>query len=309
MKRAIRFFGSAFGVAVLGCLALAGWAVWSAGAFDGPVARQLRTSPVYAAPGIPLDQAAAERVVGNRRLVVAFLEPGSDLSATCASLGNAADGTLALMLSRDGDDYEKYGCSRLPGDDAGTFGKSFVSEQLIGNGVDGFTARPLDALKVAVVNYDLLVKAGTVPDGARTVSPSLPRYLVAVAAVTAVLLGAAALYLAGHRAARTAVARRERRDAEADAHAELAAAAAVLAQEIIDLDARYARATPAAESGFTRGYRRLVADYTALLPQLAEPGTDVPKLTRQLEEMLRRARNLAAARSRQAARRSASSPR
>lgn len=301
MKRAIRFFGTVFGVAVLGCLALAGWAVWFAGAFDGPVARQLRTSSVYAAPGIRLDQAAAERVVGNRRLVVGFLEPGADLAAACSGLGNAADGTLALMLSRDGDDYKKYGCSRLPGDDADAFGKSFVSEQLIGNGVDGFTDRPLDALKVAVVNYDLLVKTGTVPDGARTVSPSLPRYLVAVAAVTAVLLGAAALYLTGRRAARTAVARRERRDAAADAHAELAAAAAVLAQQIIDLDTRYARGTRTAESSFARGYRRLVADYTALLPALAEHGADVPALTRRVEEMLRRSRNLATAQPRRAA--------
>ena len=184
-----RFFGSAFGVAVLGCLVLAGWAVWSAGVFDSPVARQLRSASVYVAPGITLDQPAAERVIGNRRLVVGFFEPGADLSDACDSLGRAVDGTLAVMLSRDGNDYKKYSCSRLPGVDDENFGKAFVAESMIGTGIDGFTARPVDALKVMVVNYDLLVRTGAIPDGGRTVSPSLPRYLIATAAVAAVLLG------------------------------------------------------------------------------------------------------------------------
>ncbi|MEU8639751.1 hypothetical protein AB0C38_46800 [Amycolatopsis sp. NPDC048633] len=284
-----RFFGSAFGVAVLGCLVLAGWAVWSAGVFDGPVARQLRTSSVYVAPGVALDQAAAERVIGNRRLTVAFLAPGTDLSDACDSVSGAADGTLALMLSRDGDDFDKYGCSQLPGNDDENFGKGFVAESMIGTGIDAFTDRPVEALKVAVVNYDLLVRSGAIPDGGRTVSPSFPRYLVAAAAVGAVFLGAAALYLASRRATRTALRRRERRDAEADARTELAAAAAVLAQEIIDLDKRYAR--DKGKSKFARGYRRLVSDYTNLLPDL---GSETPKLRTRVEELLTRARKLAA---------------
>lgn len=282
-----RFFRSAFGIAVLGCLVLAGWAVWSGGIFDGPVARQLRTASVYTAPGVTLDQPAAERVIGNRRLVVAFLEPGADLSDACDSLGGAADGTLAVMLSRDGDDFKKYGCSRLPGGDDENFGKAFVAESMIGNGIDAFTDRPVDALKVMVVNYDLLVKSGAIPDGGRTVSPSLPRYLIAAIAVGAVLLGALALYLASRRAARTALARRERRDAEADARTELAAAAAVLAQQIIDLDRRYAR-----EKGkFAQGYRTLVADYANLLPDLDR---DTPELRARVGKLLTRARKLAA---------------
>jgi hypothetical protein len=284
-----RFLGSAFGVAVLGCLILAGWAVWSAGVFDGPAARQLRTSSVYVAPGVTVDQAAAERVIGNRRLTVAFLAPGTDLSDACDSVSGAADGTLALMLSRDGDDFEKYGCSQLPGKDDENFGKAFVAESMIGNGIDAFTDRPVEALKVAVVNYDLLVRSGAIPDGGRTVSPSLPRYLVAVAAVGTVLLGAAALYLASRRATRTALRRRERRDAEADARTELAAAAAVLAQEIIDLDKRYAR--DKGKSKFARGYRRLVSDYATLLPDLDR---ETPELRARVEELLTRARKLAA---------------
>jgi hypothetical protein len=283
-----RFFGSAFGIAVLGCLVLAGWAVWSAGVFDSPVARQLRSASVYVAPGVPLDQPAAERVIGNRRLVVAFLEPGADLSDACDSLGGAADGTLAVMLSRDGDDYEKYGCSRLPGRDDENFGKAFVAESMIGNGIDAFADRPVEALKVLVVNYDLLVRSGAIPDGGRTVSPSLPRYLVAAAAVGTVVLGSPALYLAARRAGRTSVARRERRDAEADERTELAAAAAVLAQEIIDLDKRYARQT--GKSRFARDYRTLVSDYTNLLPDL---GRETPELRARVEKLLTRARTLA----------------
>jgi hypothetical protein len=283
-----RFFGSAFGIAVLGCLVLAGWAVWSAGVFDSPVARQLRSASVYVAPGVPLDQPAAERVIGNRRLVVAFLEPGADLSDACDSLGGAADGTLAVMLSRDGDDYEKYGCSRLPGGDDENFGKAFVAESMIGNGIDAFADRPVEALKVLVVNYDLLVRSGAIPDGGRTVSPSLPRYLVAAAAVGTVVLGSPALYLAARRAGRTSVARRERRDAEADERTELAAAAAVLAQQIIDLDKRYARQT--GKSRFARDYRTLVSDYTNLLPDL---GRETPELRARVEKLLTRARTLA----------------
>ncbi|WP_328455718.1 hypothetical protein [Amycolatopsis sp. NBC_00438] len=284
-----RFFRSAFGIAVLGCLVLAGWAVWSAEVFDGPVARQLRTASVYAAPGVAIDRPAAERVIGNRRLVVGFLAPGADLSDACDSLGGAVDGTLAVMLSRDGDDFEKYGCSRLPGSDDENFGKAFVAETMIGNGIDAFADRPVDALKVLVVNYDLLVHSGAIPDGGRTVSPSLPRYLVAAAAVVAVVLGSLALYLAARRTARTALARQERRDAEADARTELSAAAAVLAQEIIDLDKRYAREKSA--SKFGRGYRSLVSDYALLLPDL---GRETPELRARVEKLLTRARKLGA---------------
>ncbi|MEV7037608.1 hypothetical protein [Amycolatopsis sp. NPDC051061] len=284
-----RFFGSAFGIAVLGCLVLAGWAVWSAGVFDSAVARQLRSASVYVAPGVTLDRPAAERVIGNRRLVVAFLEPGADLSDACDRLGGAADGTLAVMLSRDGDDYEKYGCSRLPGGDDENFGKAFVAESMIGNGIDAFADRPVEALKVMVVNYDLLVRSGAIPDGGRTVSPSLPRYLVAAAAVGTVVLGSPALYLAARRAGRTSVARRERRDAEADERTELAGAAAVLAQEIIDLDKRYARQT--GKSRFARDYRTLVSDYTNLLPDLDR---ETPELRARVEKLLTRTRKLAA---------------
>ncbi|MEW2377448.1 hypothetical protein AB0883_15295 [Micromonospora sp. NPDC047812] len=280
-------FGTPFGIAVLACLVLAGWALWTGGALDGPVARQVRTSSVYVAPGVELDRAAAERVIGNRRLVVLMLEPGADLRQGCRQVERAADGTVVLVMSRDSDEYDTYGCALLPGRDDGNFGRAFVAEMTISRGVDTFADRPLEALKVVTVNYDLLVKAGTVPDGARTISPSLPRFLLAGAAIVAVVAGATVLYVGGRRAGRLADARRRRRDENADARGALGAAAAVLAQQIIDLDQRYARArreayVSGAEESFGRRYLALTSDYAALLDRVAAVDADDEDAVRRL---------------------------
>ncbi|MEU4745795.1 hypothetical protein AB0G02_35770, partial [Actinosynnema sp. NPDC023658] len=158
MKRSL---GTPFGVAVLGCLLLAGWAVWSGGVQDGPIARQVRSSSVYAAPGVEVDRAAAERVIGNRRLVVLLLEPGADRPQGCRDVRHAAEGTLVLVLSQADDEYDTYGCALIPGRDDENFGRAAVAEMTIGRGIDQFADRPVEALKIVVVNYDLLVKAGT----------------------------------------------------------------------------------------------------------------------------------------------------
>jgi hypothetical protein len=298
VKRLRRFLGTPFGVAVLGCLVLAGWALWSGGVLDGPIAKQLRSSSVYAAPGVDLDQAAAERIIGNRRLVVAILEPGADLRDACHSVDPAAEGTVALMLSRDGDEFGKYGCALFPDRDDENFGKAFVAESMIGTGADQFADRPLDALKVVAVNYDRLVKAGTVPDGARTVSPSLPRFLIAAVAIATVLAGAAMIFLGSRRAGRLAANRRERRDSAGDARSALSAGAAVLAQRIIDLDRQYGRRRAGDErTKFDRKYRTLVSDYTELLSAIAVADARhdvVPDgLAERVEALNERARKLA----------------
>jgi hypothetical protein len=287
-----------FGLAVFACLILAGWALWSGGILDGPIARQVRSSSVYAAPGAGLDpagagpdQAAAERIIGNRRLVVVLLEPGSDdLRKACDAVRQAAKGTLVLVLSRDGDEYDNYGCALLPDVDGENFGRAAVAETTIAAGVDGFADQPLQALKVVAVNYDGLVRAGVVPDGARTISPSLPRYLIAAAALAAVVLGAVVLYVAGRRAGRLAADAGERREADTDARTELGAAAAVLAQQIIDLDARYA--TGRERSAFDRKYRRLSSDYTELLGELGD-GADPGVLGSRIAALSGRCRELA----------------
>ncbi|MFG1673056.1 hypothetical protein [Micromonospora sp. NPDC049282] len=280
-----RLVGTAFGRAVLACLALAGWALWSGGLFDSPAARQVRASSVYAAPGIDLDRAAAERVIGNRRLVVLMMKPGTDLAETCDDTERATQGTLVLAMSRDGDDWDTYGCSRLGGDSPRDIGRSMVVESVIGQGADAFVDRPVEALKVIVLNYDKLVRTGLVPDGGRTISPSLPRYLLAGGAVGGVVAGAAVLWLGGRRAGRLADARRAGRDARADERAALGAATAVLAQQIIDLD-----------SAGGPAYRRLAGDYVGLLDEVSgtDSGDSVGRLRERVEELSRRAADLAA---------------
>jgi len=271
----------AYGVALLACLVLAGWALWSGGLFDGPAARAVRTGSVYAAPGVPLDTAAAERVIGNRRLVVIFLDRGADLRKGCESVRHAAAGTVVILLSPEDDEWDTYGCAQLPGADDETFGKAFVAESVLPRGVDQFGDRPLEAVKVIAVNYDMLVRSGTVPDGARTVSPSLPRYLVAAGALLGVVVGAGALHLAARRIGRAAAARQETRLAAADARSRLRAAAADLAQRIIDLDGRGPEA------------KALAVAYTDLLADIADAeGRDDAALTARVEALNERARRV-----------------
>lgn len=285
-----RFLGTPFGLATVGCLLLAGWALWTGGILDGTIARQVRGSSVYAAPGTGLDTTAAAKVIGNRRLVVVLLEPGADLRKACRSIGRATPNTVALVLSRDDDEFDHYGCASLPGGDDENFGKSFVAETRISVGVDQYADRPLEAVKIAAVNYDQLVRAGIVPDGARAITPSLPRYLVAAAALAAVVLGSAFIYLTGRRSARLATRRRDRRDTATDERAALTAATGTLAQQLIDLDTRLGhRDSPA-----TKRYRELTADYTHLLADLTT-GDDVRALTTRVEALSRRAHSLAGA--------------
>ncbi|MGC4808487.1 hypothetical protein [Micromonospora sp. DT233] len=291
--------GTPFGLAVVGCAILAGWALWSGGLLDGPIARQVRTSSVYAAPGVDLDRAAAERVIGNRRLVVIMLAPGAELGDACDRVKRAADGTLVLVMARDGEDWDKYGCALLPERDKKNFGRAAVAETTIGQGTDTFIDRPLEAVKVVAVNYDRLVSSDIVPDGSRTVSPSLPRYLLAGAALTAVVAGAAALYVAGRRAGRLAAAQRARRDERADDRTALGAATAVLAQQIIDLEPRYAVAADTrkvrtkADREFCHLYLRLTSDYAALVDGItALDGDDeaaVRELTERVNALIQRA--------------------
>lgn len=275
-----------FGIAVLGLLVLAGWATWSAGVFDNGVARHVRTSSVYAAPGIGLDVAAAERVVGNRRLVVVFLDRDADLDEACDDTSSAAAGTLVVFFKPADDELEHYGCAHFPDDDydGENFGKAFAAETRAPEGADQFLDRPLAAVKVVAVNYDSLVKAGLVPDGARTIEPSAPRYLLAVAAVLTVLGGAVTVFLAGRRIGRLAARRQGEDEAVSDARASLNAKVAVLARHIIELDRRAPRDE----------HRKLAADYAELATELAADTRD-PTLVDRVELLTERARDLTGA--------------
>jgi hypothetical protein len=272
---------SPFGVAALACLILAGWALWTGGVFDGPIARQVRTSSVYAAPGTGLDVAAAERIIGNRRLIVLLVAPGAgDPDPICDSVERAADGTLVLVLrSKPDGSWDRYGCAMFSGG-----GELAVIEGTISTGIQQFGDDPLSTVKVVAVNYDRLVRAGIMADGPRTIHPYLPRYLIAGAAVLAVILGSLVLWVAGRRTAGATMARQERREAATDGRVALGAAAAVVAQQIIDLDARYRTGTP----DFQRRYVALTDDYVTLLDDLADSGA-----LRRAQRLLTRARRLA----------------
>lgn len=290
--RWLRPLATPFGLACLACLVLVGWALWSAGLLDGPAARQVRTTSVYAAPGIDLDQAAAEQVIGNRRLVVVLLEPGADLSTSCARVRRAAAGTMVVLLSpNEGGGYDRYGCSQLHDyEDPGGLGRAMVAETTISRGVNAFGDRPLAAVQTIVINYDMLVRAGTIPDDARTVSPSLPRYLVAAAAVLAVLVGSAVSYAGARRAGRLATRHLARRAAASDDRRELSAATAGLAQQIIDLDRRVPESAEQQYDAVVTGYVELL-DEVAADPDEAE----LARLTRRVEALSARCRRLARA--------------
>jgi hypothetical protein len=220
---------------------------------------------------------------------VVYLEPGADLRAGCKATSNAAEGTLVLVLSNEGDEFERYGCANLPGADDENFGKAFVAETTIASGIDPFADRPLEAMKAVAVNYDGLVKAGIVPDGARTISPSLPRYLLAGAAVAAVLGAAGTLWFLGRRAGRLAARHREERDAAQDLRGSLNAKSAVLAGLIIELDQGMARAPRDAR----RRYRALAAEYAQVVTEVTDDDVD-PALVRRVETLTDRARALRA---------------
>ncbi|WP_223114433.1 hypothetical protein [Lolliginicoccus suaedae] len=285
------FLRTPFGIAVIALVALTGWALWTAGLLDNDLQRAARSGSVHAADGVDLDTDEAATIIGNRRLFVGFLEPGADLGDACDQIAGPAKGTLALLLSQDGDeDYDTYGCSQLPGAGDANLGQAFVAESQIRQGIDVFAERPLEAIKVIVVNYDMLVKADIVPDHARTISPSLPRYLIALAAVAAVLGGSALAYLTARRAGKLAAQRAQGRAMTNDAQSSLDAHAAVLARQIIDLDRRYSGSAPHLDSGTK--YRAIVSDYTALLDDLAAEHGSVEDLANRVDELVDRCRAL-----------------
>jgi hypothetical protein len=276
-----RLTRSPFVLGVLGLLVLAGWAAWSAGIFDSAIAQHVRSSSVYVAPGIDLDEHAAAKVIGNRRLVVIFLDKDADLADACHETKDAAYGTLVMLFQPKGDELTHYGCAQIPGAADENFGKAFVAETTAAEGADQFPDRPIEAVKVLAVNYDGLVKAGILSDGARTIEPSAPRYLLAGAAVLAVIGGAIAVYVVGRRLGRFAAQHQAKDETISDARASLNAKAAVVARQIIDLDSHTDK----------DDYRQLAADYADLAADLAADDPD-PKLAARVESLAARARQL-----------------
>ncbi|WP_231641043.1 hypothetical protein [Saccharomonospora sp. NB11] len=281
------------------CLGVLGWSAWTGGFFDDEVESHVRTSSFYAAPEVDVDREAAERIIGDRKLVVIMLEPGADrdaLDERCEGHWNAAANTLMLVLSQRDDEYGTWACSHFPGAYEENFGKSVVVESMIANGVDQFVDRPLEALKVVVVNYDLLVGSGHQPDGSRQIDAPIGRYVVAAATLLAVVVGTAVAYVGARRVGRVAARRAAQREAAGDARSRLSAAAAHLAQQIIDLDRLHDDVSTAARRRkFRQHYRSVVSQYTRLGEQAVRSDLDereAEQLTAKIEALSRRCREL-----------------
>jgi hypothetical protein len=208
-----------------------------------------------------------------------------------------------VLFKQTSDGYQSYGCTLYVNTDK-HFGNAVVAETDIGNGLDEYAGRPLDAVRVLVINFDQLVDLGVIPGTARTISPSLPRYLLAAGAVGGILIGTAVLYLAGRRAGRATAAHRARRDRATDSRTMLSAATAVVAQQIIDLDSRYAtavkpfRSRPGADgAAFAGTYRDLMTEYGRLLDDVAAADRrgqpDFTHYTRRAEALTAKLRALA----------------
>ncbi|MBE7161974.1 MAG: hypothetical protein INR72_12075 [Williamsia herbipolensis] len=249
---------------VAALLAVGGWSVWSAGLFESSIATQLRTSSVWADPSLGLDTAAAERLIGDRRLVVIVRAEGATESESdlCDDLSRAVDGTVALILTAEPDDWDAYGCQYLfDGDDE--IGRAAVVETQISGGTGAFPGRPLDAIKVSVINYDLLVTLDRIPSDARSFAPPLPRYLLAAAAIAAVLVGAGTLWLLSRRYGRQLAVRAEQLTDSSDDRAALSATMSSIARELLGLEADTSANRDRRDAAFRR-YLRLTSTVTRL---------------------------------------------
>ncbi|WP_051266442.1 hypothetical protein [Nakamurella lactea] len=257
---------------LVGCVLLAGWSLWTGGIFDSHVASTIRSSSVYADTSYQLDTAAAQRVIGNRRLAAVFLDTTDDEVAaqTCKDLKSAADGVLVVIVYSGDDGLQNYGCSLLPGaDDDDGFGKAFVAESVIATGISGFADHPLDAVKTMAVKYDALANAGIVPQQARVIQASAPRYLLALIALVAVVGGAAVIYAVSRRAGRAVADATDISIGKHDDLVDVNATMAGIAGTILQVDGRFAAPADQPSSWFTR-YRRLAADYATLAADVTD---------------------------------------
>ncbi|MFV0533897.1 MAG: hypothetical protein ACK5MR_09610 [Cumulibacter sp.] len=260
-------------VVLLGVAALC---LWGAGTFDSKINAELRVSNLYAADGVDIDEAEAERDIGNRQLVVAMLdspldEQGGDI---CDDAKSVADGAVVVII---GSDMSTYGCALIAGYDDEELGKAFVIESRIGLGLDGLADSPQDAVKAVVVNFDQLVDAGLAPQDARSIDPPFARYILATIALSVILLGATVIFWRGRLLAKWQADAIERRARARGKLAERDSALAAAGVQILALDERYQRVVATAEnkrSAADRTFMRRYADQLRTYTRLNAEATD-----------------------------------
>lgn len=197
--RNARISASELGLMVV-CLLLTLAMLWGAGLLDGEIAKDVRVSNVYVAPGVDIDEAEAERIIGNRHLVAVYLDGPMDGRGPeiCDDLAGVAAGSFVAVLDQD---LGMYGCSFLPGadDEDEAFGKAYASEMVMRYGLKMVADDPIQSTRVLASTFDRLVAAGLAPQEARAITPPLGRYIVAGIAGSTTLLGSFLLYLRGRR--------------------------------------------------------------------------------------------------------------
>ncbi|WP_153506589.1 cation:proton antiporter [Cumulibacter manganitolerans] len=183
---------------MIACVALGIVAVSGAGVLDDDIQRDIRLSNVYVAPGVDVEEAAAERIVGNRNLVVVYLDGdlGDRGSGVCDSLSGIAKGSFVAILDED---LDMYGCSLLPGADEENLGKAYVAETVMRFGVEMVAEEKIQSARVLASSYDRAVAAGLAPQEAREIRAPFARYLVAAIALGTALVGSLAVYWRGRR--------------------------------------------------------------------------------------------------------------
>ncbi|MEJ7650152.1 MAG: hypothetical protein WKF57_14140 [Nakamurella sp.] len=248
---------------VVALLAIGGWALVTGGVFDSPVAHTVRSASIWSDPAVGLDDAAARQVIGDRRLVIVVRAANATPSArdACRDLDAAAEGTVVVILTAEADDWATYGCQYLFDSDD-DLGRAAVIEERVSTGVGAFPGRPLDAVRTIVVNYDLLVAFDRIPGDARTFRPSLPRYVLAGAALAAVVFGAVGIWWAARRAGRSLGATAAVDQVDSDHRAVLSTAMTAIAHGLLRVDSR------PGEDG--TGRNDLFGRYLAIAGRIAE---------------------------------------
>lgn len=197
--RSARINASELGL-MLTCLLLTIAMLWGSGLFDGEIAKDVRVSNVYVEPGVNIDAAEAERIIGNRHLVAIYLDGQMDGRGRdiCDDVDSVAAGSFVAVLDED---LNMYGCSLLPGadDPDEAFGKAYASEMVMQYGIKMVADDPIQSARVLASTFDRLVAAGLAPQEARAITPPLGRYIVAGIAGSTAVLGSLLLYARGRR--------------------------------------------------------------------------------------------------------------
>lgn len=251
-------------------LGLVATCLWGAGVFDSPIKEDIRVSNVYVEDGVDVDEQEAEKIVGNRHLVIIYLDGplGERGGEVCDDVTPVAEGSIVAIVD---DELDMYGCALIPGRDDENFGKAYVTESVIRYGTGALVDAPQEAAKVMAANFDRLVAAGLAPQEARAIDPPFSRYIIAGIALGVLVLGALVTHLRGRRVAHLQADALERRAAVRGRLAERDSALAAAGVRILELDERYRqvqatekRDLSSRDARFMLQYAKAITAYTEL---------------------------------------------